>query len=181
MLSKVIKRLVIAGWSFFFSIGLYAQRDTLCLSLQQLFERGTKQHLQLAADRLKEEMAHERAMTARASRLPELNVGLKGGFLGQPIVWQNGMSNPTYPESPDWQQNYAIDFSQPIYQGGKIRYAIRQADLEQEIARLQTATDQAEIKLVLLEQYLNLFSLYMEKPCDFDPFGQTGWSPLATI
>lgn len=64
----------------------------------------------MAADRLKEEMAHERAMTARASRLPELNVGLKGGFLGQPIVWQNGMSNPTYPESPDWQQNYAIDF-----------------------------------------------------------------------
>lgn len=162
MLSKVIKRLVIVGWSFFFSIGLYAQRDTLCLSLQQLFERGTKQHLQLAADRLKEEMAHERAMTARASRLPELNVGLKGGFLGQPIVWQNGMSNPTYPESPDWQQNYAIDFSQPIYQGGKIRYAIRQADLEQEIARLQTVTDQAEIKLVLLEQYLNLFSLYKQ-------------------
>ena len=27
MLSKVIKRLVIAGCSFFFSIGLYAQRD----------------------------------------------------------------------------------------------------------------------------------------------------------
>ena len=134
MLSKVIKRLVIAGCSFFFSISLYAQRDTLCLSLQQLFERGTKQHLQLAADRLKEEMAHERAMTARASRLPELNVGLKGGFLGQP----------------------------PIYQGGKIRYAIRQADLEQEIARLQTVTDQAEIKLVLLEQYLNLFSLYKQ-------------------
>lgn len=45
MLSKVIKRLVIAGWSFFFSIGLYAQRDTLCLNLQHLFERGTKQHL----------------------------------------------------------------------------------------------------------------------------------------
>ena len=107
-------------------------------------------------------MAHERAMTARASRLPELNVGLKGGFLGQPIVWQNGMSNPTYPESPDWQQNYVIDFSQSIYQGGKIRYAIRQADLEQEIARLQTVTDQAEIKLVLLEQYLNLFSLYKQ-------------------
>ena len=21
----------------------------------------------------------------------------------------------------------------------------------------------------------------VEKPCDFDPFGQTGWSPLATI
>ena len=107
-------------------------------------------------------MANERAKTARTARLPELNVGLKGGFLGQPVVWQNGMDNPTYPDSPDWQQNYAIDFTQPIYQGGKIRYTIRQADLQQEIARLQTVTDQADIKLVLLEQYLNLFSLYKQ-------------------
>lgn len=162
MPSKLIKRLMATGWYFVFSIGMYAQQDTLHLSLQQLFERGSEQHLQLAADRLKEEMARERSATARTNRLPELNVGLKGGFLGQPVVWQNGMSNPTYPDSPDWQQNYAIDFTQPIYQGGKIRYAIRQADLEREIARLQTATDRADIKLLLLEQYLNLFSLYKQ-------------------
>ena len=162
MPSKLIKRLMAIGWYFVFSIGMYAQQDTLHLSLQQLFERGSEQHLQLAADRLKEEMARERSATARTNRLPELNVGLKGGFLGQPVVWQNGMSNPTYPDSPDWQQNYAIDFTQPIYQGGKIRYAIRQADLEREIAHLQTATDRADIKLLLLEQYLNLFSLYKQ-------------------
>lgn len=162
MPSKLIKRLMAVGWYFVFSIGMYAQQDTLHLSLQQLFERGSEQHLQLAADRLKEEMARERSATARTNRLPELNVGLKGGFLGQPVVWQNGMCNPTYPDSPDWQQNYAIDFTQPIYQGGKIRYAIRQADLEREIARLQTATDRADIKLLLLEQYLNLFSLYKQ-------------------
>ena len=159
---KAIKRLLITGWCMLLYTNLYAQQDTLYLSLQQLFERGTEQHLQLAADRLKEKMANERAKTARTARLPELNVGLKGGFLGQPVVWQNGMDNPTYPDSPDWQQNYAIDFTQPIYQGGKIRYTIRQADLQQEIARLQTVTDQADIKLVLLEQYLNLFSLYKQ-------------------
>lgn len=162
MLSKVTKRLLTTCWFLFLYASLHAQQDTLHLNLQQLFERGTKQHLQLAADRLKEEIAHERTKTARTARLPEINVGLKGGFLGQPVIWQNGMSNPTYPDSPDWQQNYAIDFTQPIYQGGKIRYAIRQADLEQEIARLQTINDQADIKLVLLEQYLNLFSLYKQ-------------------
>lgn len=162
MPSKVIKRLMITCWCFFLYTTLHAQQDTLYLSLQQLFERGTEQHLQLTADRLKEKIAHERTKTARTTRLPELNIGLKGGFLGQPIIWQNGMSNPTYPDSPDWQQNYTIDFTQPIYQGGKIRYSIRQADLEEEIARLQTTTDQADIKLVLLEQYLNLFSLYKQ-------------------
>lgn len=162
MPSKVIKRLMITCWCFSLYTTLHAQQDTLYLSLQQLFERGTEQHLQLTADRLKEKIAHERTKTARTTRLPELNIGLKGGFLGQPVIWQNGMSNPTYPDSPDWQQNYTIDFTQPIYQGGKIRYSIRQADLEEEIARLQTTTDQADIKLVLLEQYLNLFSLYKQ-------------------
>lgn len=137
--------------------------DTLYLSVEQLFERATQQHLQLAADRLKEQMAAERAKTARSARLPEINVGLKGGFLGQPIVWTNGLSHATRPESPDWQQNYAVDFTQPLYQGGKIRYTIRQADLEKEISRLQTAADQADIKLALLEQYLNLFSLYKQR------------------
>ena len=51
---------------------------------------------------------------------------------------------------------------QPLYQGGKIKYSIRKAGLEQDIARLQTATDRADIKLELLEQYLNLFSLYKQ-------------------
>ena len=162
MPSKVTKRLLVTICSIFLYTNLCAQQDTLFLTLEQLFERGTEQHLQLAADRLKEEMALERTKTARTARLPELSIGLKGGFLGQPVVWQNGMSNPTYPDSPDWQQNYAIDFTQPIYQGGKIKYSIRQADLEREIARLQTATDQADIKLMLLEQYLNLFSLYKQ-------------------
>ena len=135
------------------SAGVKAQNDSLFLSLPQLFERGSREHLRLAADRLKEEIAQEKARTARTARLPEMTVGLKGGYLGQPIVWQHGLSDPTRPESPDWQQSYAFDFSQPVYQGGRIRYAIRQADLAQELAVLQTAADQADIKLALLEEY----------------------------
>lgn len=143
--------------------GIYAQSDTLRLGLQQLFERASASHLQVAADRIKEQMASDRAATARTARLPEITAGLRGGFLGQPIVWKNGLDNATRPESPDWQQNYTIDFTQPVYQGGKIRYAIRKADIEQDIAKLQTATDLSDIRLGLLEQYLELFSLYKQR------------------
>ena len=136
--------------------------DTLNLNIEQLFERASSYHLHLAADRIKEQIADKQAQTARNSRLPEINIGLRGGYLGQPIVWQNGLSHATHPESPDWQQNYAIDFSQPLYQGGKIRYAIRQADLQKELARLQTSADEADIKLALLQQYLDLFNLYKQ-------------------
>lgn len=141
---------------------IYARQDTLFLSLPQLFERVSREHLRLASDRLKENIAGEQARTARAARLPEINIGLKGGYLGQPIVWQHGLSDATRPESPDWQQNYTFDFSQPIYQGGRIRYAIRHADLAKELAILQTEADCAEIKLTLLDQYLSLFSLYKQ-------------------
>ena len=55
-------------------------------------------------------MAHERSRTARASRLPDLQIGLNGGVIGQPIVFQRGLSAATYPDTPDWSQNYAIDF-----------------------------------------------------------------------
>lgn len=161
---KRIKLFAAIGYLLLVPACTFAQatNDTLYLNVDQLFEQATRQHLQLAADRLKEQMAEERTRTARSARLPEISIGLRGGFLGQPVVWKNGLSHPTHPESPDWQQNYAIEFSQPIYQGGKIKYGIRQADLQQEIARLQTATDQEDIKLAMLQQYLSLFSLYKQ-------------------
>lgn len=161
MLSRIINKIVFA-LLFALPVQAKTEHDTLCLTIREVFERASQEHLQLAADRLKEQMAREQTKTARAEQFPELTLGLRGGFLGQPVVWQNGLSNATRPESPDWQQNYAVDFTQPLYQGGKIRYTIRKADLQHELAQLQTDADLSEIKLTLLEQYLNLFSLYKQ-------------------
>ena len=135
-----------------------AQTDSLFLTVDQLFERGVQYSLQLQADAMKESMAQERMRIAHSAQLPELQIGLKGGFVGQPVVWERGLSDSAYPEAPDWSQNYAIDFAQPLYQGGKIRSAIHKADIEKQVAELQTLTDQAEIKLRLL----NLFSLFKQ-------------------
>ena len=115
-----------------------AQTDSLFLTVDQLFERGVQYSLQLQADAMKESMAQERMRIAHSAQLPELQIGLKGGFVGQPVVWERGLSDPVYPEAPDWSQNYAIDFAQPLYQGGKIRSAIHKADIEKQVAELQT-------------------------------------------
>lgn len=136
--------------------------DTLYLSVEELLSKVSRSHLQVAADRLKEQMAAERAKTARMSRLPSVSVGLRAGYLGQPIVWENGLSHATRPDSPDWQQNYTVDVSQPVYQGGRIKYSIRKADLEQELARLQTAADEGDIRLAMLSRYFELFSMYKQ-------------------
>ena len=78
--------------TFFLSLCIpfttYAQHDSLRISLDELFARGAEQHLQLHADRLKEQMAEERIRDARTARMPDISIGLKGGVLGQPVVWQ---------------------------------------------------------------------------------------------
>ena len=139
-----------------------AQTDSLDLSIEQLFERGMKHSLPIEADRLQESIAREEAQTARRNLLPDIEVGLRGAFVGQPVVWQHGLSDATRPKSPHWSQNYAVDFTQPLYEGGRLKYAVRRADLQRRIAALQTATDRADIKLTLLDHYLELFSLYKQ-------------------
>ena len=102
-----------------------AQTDSLFLTIDQLFERGVRHSLQIQADVLKESIAQERTHTARSAQLPDLQNGMKGGYVGQPTLFEQGLAHPTRPEAPDWSQNYAIDLTQTIYQGGKIRYSIR--------------------------------------------------------
>lgn len=140
-----------------------AQTDSLLLTVDRLFDRGVQHSLRLQADDLKESMAKERLQTAKAAQLPDIQLGLKGGVLGQPIVWKRGINDPAYPEAPDWSQNYAVDLVQPIYQGGKIRNTVHKADMEKQLAALQTLTDRAEIKLALLSQYMDLFTLYKQR------------------
>ena len=159
--SNIIRKLIFTG-SLFWAVSAQAQQDSLFLSVEQLFESGIKSSLQLQSDSLKERMAHERKLYAKTGLLPDLEIGLKGGIIGQPVVFQNGLSNPTYPDTPDWSQNYTVDFNQPLYQGGKIRRSIQKADIETEIARLLRMTNQADIKLGLLNQYLTLFTLFKQ-------------------
>ena len=146
----------------FFIPPVTAQTDSMFLSVDQLFELGVRYNLSLRSDELEASMAEERKQDARAARLPDLQVGFKGGVIGQPVVFTQGLSDPIRPETPDWSQNYAIDLEQPLYQGGKVHYSIKKADLEKEIADLRKETDCAEIKLDLLRQYMNLFSLFKQ-------------------
>lgn len=74
-----------------------AQTDSLFLTVDELFERGVEHSLQLQADAMKELMAQERTQTVRATRLPDLQIGLKGGFVGQPILWERGLADPLHP------------------------------------------------------------------------------------
>ena len=69
MPSRIIKRIVLA-LLFVSPVHAQTEHDTLCLTIREVFERASQEHLQLVADRLKEQMAQEQIKTARTERLP---------------------------------------------------------------------------------------------------------------
>lgn len=140
-----------------------AQSSVYRLSVDELFRLGTENSLRLKAAKMQEVLSSDRQKEARAGQLPHLEIGVNAGVIGQPIIFQQGLAHPMRPDAPDFSQNYHIELTQPIYQGGKMRYTIRKADLQKQIAFLNTADGQAELKLALLQHYMNLFSYYKQQ------------------
>ena len=130
------------------------------LTLDELFRLGTENSLRLQATRMQEVIAADKEKTAQTSRLPDISIGATTGYIGRPTVFRRGLSQPVHPDMPDWSHNYNVEVTQPIYRGGKIHYTIKRSSLEKQIAALNSTNDKAEIKLLLLGQYMDLFSLY---------------------
>lgn len=98
---RAIKRCVMLGLGLCSAGGVMAvEADSLFLSVGQLFQLGIENSLHIQADRLSELQAEEQSRTARTSRLPDLQLGLSGAYVGQPIVFQRGLSQPSRPETP---------------------------------------------------------------------------------
>ena len=121
---------------------LTAQENAHLLSVDELFRLGTENSLQLKKIKLQEVIYNDQKKSAYTDRLPDIQVGASAGIIGQPVIFQRGLSHPVRPETPDWSQNYNINLTQPLYQGGKIQAKIHQAELKKQIAALNSADNE---------------------------------------
>ncbi len=69
-----------------------AQTDSLFLSVDQLFERGGAAWFTASGGCAQRSHGARTDTDGTTSSLPDLQVGLKGGFVGQPVVWERGCS-----------------------------------------------------------------------------------------
>ncbi len=136
--------------------------DSLRLTLEEVLELGVANNVQLQADRKQELVTAEQRRTARMERLPDVDISVRAGAIGQPVVFSSGLAHPTRPDSPDWSQHYGIDVSQPLYQGGRVRGAVRGADLAHKASQLRTLGHTADVKLELVGHYVELFRLHKQ-------------------
>ena len=110
MYSKIYKYLLVFLLSGSYCKSIASPADSLFLTVDELFRLGVENSLKLQADKVQESMAHEQGKTARTSLLPDLQIGLNGGVIGQTRCFSS-MAYQTQPIqiTPDWSQNYAIN------------------------------------------------------------------------
>lgn len=145
------------------SLRIAAQQPSRCLSVDELFRLGTENSLLLKKSHAQELISADREKSAHTDLLPTLQIGASAGIIGQPVIFSRGLKHPQRPETPDWSQNYNINLTQPLYQGGRLQGKIREAEIQKQIAALTSADNEAEVKLLLLQQYMALFSYYKQQ------------------
>ena len=146
-------KLICLGMLALVAIPLHAQCDDCQrLSVDELFKLG-QQTYSAKGYRILEMSVEEQLKSAKSRFLPDLQVEAEAGYWGQPV----------YTGGPHWQQNYGIQMSQPIYHGGGIKQNINLASIKQEVARLQSVANEADLRLELLGYYCNLLNLWEQK------------------
>lgn len=144
------------------SLSSYAQ-STKKLSVEELFELGVANSLEVQSSKVNRDIAGSNLLDKKAGMLPDINVGIAGGYIGEPTVFKKGLTRPEHPGMPDWNQNYSVDVLQPVYQGGGIRRAIDKAALQTRIAELMIEKDISQIKLLLIGKYLDILQLHKQQ------------------
>lgn len=137
------------------------------LSVDELLEKGIENSIVIQASIIKAKISEKKEHLAQNKQLPDITFGGVFGYVGTPAILDRDLSFKSHPNTPDWKQNYQISATQPIYQGGRIKYGIERAKLESEIARLAVKKDKSDLKLWLMGKYLELFNLYKKKDVYF--------------
>lgn len=143
--------------------GITHAQESYKLSVDALFDLGIAGSLSVQSSKIGVQVAHSEREDRKMDRFPDINLGLTGGYIGEPKTFGRGYKSTNRTTMPDWSQNYSIDAAQLLYNGRRIKHAIDKADLQKRIAESAVERDVSNVKLILMDRYLELFGLYKQQ------------------
>lgn len=145
------------------SIGTFYGQTLYHLGVDELLEKGIQNSLAIQISEVNTRISADKESLAKNKRLPDVAVTGLFGLVGRPSVLDTDLSFMKHTSTPDWRQNYQVNISQPLYEGGRITNSIKRAELERIISEFNLEKDKSSLKLWLIGKYLDLFNLYEER------------------
>lgn len=136
---------------------LYAQKRMM--GVEEMFRLADEQSKSIQTYKTGKDAADEALKTAKAQRLPDVNLSVSLSYWGNGKLWDRNFSNGMKIDMPHLGNNFALEAQQVIYAGGAISSGIRQAELNKQLAELDWQKNIQEIRFLLIGNYLDLYKL----------------------
>lgn len=132
-------------------------RDTLRLTLTDVFTRIENENQTMSMLRTAQEAAEEGIKSAKNARYPEINAELNVSYIGDSFLTDRNFSNYTKAPSPHFGNGFTLEAQQVVYAGGAVNAAVKMAEHEGHMSEAVISKSRQGLRLMAAGEYLDLF------------------------
>lgn len=137
--------------------------DYRTITVPELFALTEQNSQQLKVARAGVDVAAQRRRVTEAQRLPNLATNLNLSYLGNPVILDTDLKEMQTVKLPHFGTTFGLKASQAVFRGGAIRNGIERAALDEQVAALNVSQSRADVKLLLVGRYLDMFQAYNQR------------------
>ncbi len=134
-------------------------RDTLTLTLTDVFSRIETENRTMEMLRSAHEAAKEGVIAAKNARFPDVNAEINGSYIGDAFLTDRDFSNWMRAKTPHLGNGFTLEAQQVIYAGGAIDASIRIAESQAEMSAAQIDKNRQNLRLLAAGQCVDLFRI----------------------
>lgn len=129
------------------------------LSLDQAIEMGLQNHQQLKISQARLHVSEDQVRVAKSQQLPTVTFSANAFYLGDALILDNDWSKVQTVDMPHFGNTFSLQASQLLYNGGIVKKSIEMAELQQQLAELDLASNEQDIKFLIVSNYLDISKL----------------------
>ncbi len=163
MKTDLIKQLRLLALVLFLQIPLGSDAQELHLSISELFALTSKNSERIKLSEWSLEQSKEKISIAKSARLPEIGTEISYSYLSDISIWDPHFDNREVAAMPHNGMKFGLEASQIIFAGGRINKNIEKESLASQVAYLNLKKEEADVKLLLVGKYLDLYKLSKQR------------------
>ena len=132
-------------------------KDTLQLTLTDVFTRIENENRTMAMLRTAQEAAEQGIRSAKDARYPEINAEVNVSYIGDSFLTDRDFSNYTKAPSPHFGNGFTLEAQQIVYAGGAVNAAVKMAEHEGRMSEAVISQSRQGLRLMAAGEYLDLF------------------------
>lgn len=132
-------------------------KDTLQLTLTDVFTRIENENRTMAMLRTAQEAAEQGIRSAKDARYPEINAEVNVSYIGDSFLTDRDFSNYTKAPSPHFGNGLTLEAQQVVYAGGAVNAAVKMAEHEGRMSEAVISQSRQGLRLMAAGEYLDLF------------------------